>query len=273
MNDSARRPKLRTEEGLHPGVASALEKYSRTGESGVLVRYLSANSNLPGPRANLALLEAFSSELRKLCEGSPERFWRLSIQLCAAADEFVAMCGARGVGQVGGSSDSYYLRSVTKLRSLASDPRWRVREATAMSLQGLIVDRPETAGRLEVWAKDGNWLEMRAVAAGVAEPRLMKSAGFAMKALDLHRLIVGRLAGSGDRESEGFGALRKCLAYSISVVVAAAPEEGFPFLRDLAGRPDSDLAWICGQNLKKNRLRSKFPEDVAAIERILGRGA
>ena len=155
MNYSAGRSGLRTEEGRYPAVASTLEQYSQTGESGALVRYLAANSHLPGPRGNLTLLEAFSRELRRRCEGSPERFWRLSIQLCAAADEFVAMCGARGVGQVGGSSDSYYPRSVTKLRSLASDSRWRVREAVAMSLQGLIVDRPEAASGLEVWVTDG----------------------------------------------------------------------------------------------------------------------
>ena len=142
-----------------------------------------------------------------------------------------------------------------------------------MSLQCLIVDRPETTSGLEVWVTDGSWLEMRAVAAGVAEPRLMKSQGFAGKALALHRLIVGRAVGSEDRRSDGFEALRKCLAYSVSVVVAAAPEEGFPFLRDLWGSADPDLAWICRQNLKKNRLRSKFPEQVAAMERILGRGA
>lgn len=215
----------------------------------------------------------FSGELRRLCECSPESFWRLSIQLCAASDEFVAMCGARGVGQVGGSSGPYYPRAVAKLRSLASDSRWRVREAVAMSLQGLIVDRPETASDLETWVTGGAWFEMRAVAAGVAEPRLMKTPGFAGKALGLQELIMARLLGSEDRRSEGFEALRKCLAYSISVVVAAAPEEGFLFLREIAGRADPDAVWICRQNLMKNRLRSKFPKEVAAIERNLREGA
>jgi hypothetical protein len=231
------------------------------------------NSNLPGPRANLTLLEVFSGELRRLCEGSPERFWRLSVQLCAATDEFVAMCGARGVGKVGGSSDSYYPKALTKLRSLASDSRWRVREAVAMSLQGLIVDRRVAPSDLEAWVTDGTWFEMRAVAAGVADPRLMKSPGFAGKALGLHELIMARLVGSEDRRSEGFEALRKCLAYSISVVAAAAPEGGLLFLGELAGSADPDVVWICGQNLKKNRLRSKFPKEVAAIERILSEGA
>jgi hypothetical protein len=57
------------------------------------------------------------------------------------------------------------------------------------------------------------------------------------------------------------------------VVVAAAPEEGFLFLREIAGRADPDAVWICRQNLMKNRLRSKFPKEVAAIERNLREGA
>jgi hypothetical protein len=93
-----------------------------------------------------------------------------------------------------------------------------VREAVAMSLQGLIVDRRVAPSDLEAWVTDGTWFEMRAVA-------------------------------------------------------AAAPEEGFLFLREIAGRADPDVVWICGQNLKKNRLRSKFPKEVATIERILGKGA
>lgn len=170
-------------------------------------------------------------------------------------------------------ADPYFAMAMTRLRSLASDPRWRVREAVAMSLQGLIVDRPATVRDLETWVSNGGWLEMRAVAAGVAEPKLMKIAGFAGTALALHRGILARVAGSEDRRSEGFVALRKCLAYSISVVTAAAPKEGLLFLRELADAVDPDLLWICRQNLKKNRLRAKFPGDVAILEKIVARTA
>jgi hypothetical protein len=97
----------------------------------------------------------------------------------------------------------------------------------------------------------------------------MEIAGFAGTALALHRGVVARVTGSTDRRSEGFKALRKCLGYSISVVAAADPKEGFLFLRELADTADSDLLWICRQNLKKNRLRAKFPRDVAVLEKIV----
>ena len=114
---------------------------------------------------------------------------------------------------------------------------------------------------------------MRAVAAGVAEPRLMKIAGFAGTALALHKGILAGVTGSTERRSEEFKVLRKCLAYSISVVAAADAKEGFLFLRELADTADPDLLWICKQNLKKNRLRAKFPRDVAILEKIVARAA
>jgi hypothetical protein len=251
-----------------PRIASLLEEYSRKDEPGTLVEYLSSNSNLPGPRANLELLEGFAAELRHACSAGPARYWRLSVMLSADTDEFVAMCGARGVGQVGGFSDSYFAKAMTKLRSSASDPRWRVREAAAMAVQGLILDNPETVKQLGDWIEEGDWFVMRAVAAGVAEPKVLRSIEMAGVALALHRKIFDRLIASRRRESEGFMALRKCLAYSLSVVVAAIPKEGFSFLGDLVALKDTDVHWICRQNLKKNRLRSKFPNDVARLEQL-----
>jgi hypothetical protein len=256
-------------EGYHPKIASLLEEYWRGDEPGALVRYLSSNSNLPGPRANLELLEDFSSELRSVCKAGPSKFWRLSVQLTDATDEFVAMCGVRGVGQVGGCSDSYFARAMTRLQSTASDSRWRVREAVAMSVQGLITDRPETVGKLGDWVETGDWFVMRAAAAGIAEPRLLRNVEVAGAALALHRRILERLMASRDRKSEGLESLRKCLAYSLSVVVAATPDEGFPFLRDLMVTKDADVRRICRQNLKKNRLRSKFPLEVVRLEKLL----
>ena len=43
------------------------------------------------------------------------------------------------------------------------------------------------------------------------------------------------------------------------LLVAAIPK-GFLFLKELAGMGDADVKWVCKQNLKKNRLRARFPE-------------
>src|SRR2546425_3090605 len=48
--------------------------------------YLKANSGLPGPRANLELVEAVSEE------ADADLLWRLS----ASSDEFLALCGTAG---------------------------------------------------------------------------------------------------------------------------------------------------------------------------------
>src|SRR5207245_2991861 len=58
--------------------------------------YLKANSGLPGPRANLELVEAVSEE------ADADLLWRLS----ASSDEFLALCGTAGRGGRVRSDDS-----------------------------------------------------------------------------------------------------------------------------------------------------------------------
>ena len=86
--------------------------------------YLKKNSGLPGPRANLELVEAVGEE------ADPERLWRLS----ASSDEFLALCGTAGLGHLAVSDP---VPVMSWLRELASDPRWRVREGVAIALQHL----------------------------------------------------------------------------------------------------------------------------------------
>lgn len=48
--------------------------------------------------------------------------------------------------------------------------------------------------------------------------------------------------------------LRQALGYAVSVVAAAAPDEGIPLLERLATAADADARWIARENLKKARL-------------------
>lgn len=86
------------------------------------------------------------------------------------------------------------------------------------------------------WAAAGDPLEMRAVAAAVAEPALLKDRTFAEAALGLQRQVVYRAVQIPDRRSDSFRALRKGLGYTLSVVVQAIPEEGFDLLAELAAK-------------------------------------
>ena len=102
---------------------------------------------------------------------------------------------------------SYFEKALSRLFDLPHDPRWRVREAVAMAIQRLIEARPKRAlSTLEGWIQNDDWLAMRAVAAGVAEPRLAKEQAIAEQALKLHRAIVACIVASADRRSEEFKA-------------------------------------------------------------------
>ncbi|MDA4128401.1 MAG: hypothetical protein OK422_02930 [Thaumarchaeota archaeon] len=145
----------------------------------------------------------------------------------------------------------------------------RVREAVAIALQKLIRARSsETLGSLVSWINDEDWLAMRAVAAGVAEPVLMKGET-PRKSLELHRKIIVKVAEGSDRKSEEFKILRKTLGYSLSVVTVGSPGEGFKCLRQLVGRKDPDLDWIVKENLKKDRLIRGFLREVTKLNELL----
>jgi hypothetical protein len=122
---------------------------------------------------------------------------------------------------------------------------------------------------LDGWVIDGTLLELRAVAATVAEPGLLKDTETAIVALQLHRKAFDRVLSTKERKSEDFRTLRKALGYTLSVVVQALPQEGFRFLAQLIQLHDPDLIWIVKQNLRKNRLVKHFPEQVESTHSLL----
>ncbi len=131
---------------------------------------LLAESHLPGPRSNLELLWQFVEQ------GSVEDILLYAHLNSIEAPtntpyEFLAACGTAALGRLVADGQVEHL---PLLRSLASDPRWRVREAVAMALQRWgDVDLPAMTREAEGWA-EGNYYEQRAAIAGLCEPRLLK---------------------------------------------------------------------------------------------------
>ena len=138
-------------------------------DSGDWTAYLMENSGLPGPRANLELMQAYV-EL-----GSEKDFIPLLDYTPKAAPEntpgeFLAFCGTAGLGEIIANGLREYLPD---LRKQASDPRWRIREAVAMALQFI--------GKHDFYLLSficsewvcGTFLEQRALAAGICEPDLL----------------------------------------------------------------------------------------------------
>lgn len=231
--------------------------------------YLAENSGLPGPRANLDLAQAVADE------ASPEQITALA----DSADEYTALCGAVALGRLW--TDGSREESEARLLALAEDPRWRVREGVAMALQRL-----GDADRDALWELAERWVErataarqaprlllLRAVAAGVAEPRLVKAAPDARRALRILDRVTAALAGLPASERRGrddVRVLRQTLGYAWSVAAVGVPAEGFEALERLAALGDPDMSWIVRSNATRSRLARLDPDRAAALRGGVG---
>lgn len=226
--------------------------------------FLLEHSALPGPRANLELMQAVVEE------GSTSCFLTLIEQIPERApsgsrEEFLALCGAAGLGKsiAGGEQGLWPV-----LRALASDPRWRVREGVAMALQRIgDADSSVLLEEARRWAA-GSMLERRAVAAGLSEPRLLRDELVAQATLAILDELMAGLEAESSR-SEETRVLRKALGYCWSVAIAASPKEGMRRFEGWAGRDHPDIRWVVRENLKKKRLQKVDPRWAAALEKRL----
>lgn len=217
--------------------------------------FLLKESGLPGPRGNLELAQAFCQEA-----SSKQILALASIGPQEAPENtsraFLAFCGVMGLGRLVADGDATHFH---QLRRSASDPRWRIREAVAMGLQ-LIgdADTKRLISELRPWAQ-GNWYEKRAAAAGLCEPRLLKSASAATSTLKLLDRITSSMLRADDRSDEAFRTLRQGMAYCWSVAIAAAPLHGKPLFEKWLSTTDPDVRWLLKENLRKNRLTRVDP--------------
>lgn len=202
--------------------------------------FLDANSGLPGPRANTSLATA----LAHLADPG------MVDQLLASDDEYQMLCGAVCLGaQVVDPA----VRA--KLRVLAVDERWRVREGVVIGIQEAAdTDLPAVQSVVLDWAGDPEPLMARAAAAAICEPRLLRSPEAAAIAIDVCRratAVLVALPGTA-RRSAAARSLRQSLGYCWSVAVAADPT-GLAEFKAL-DNTDPDVEWIVRTNLKKKRL-------------------
>jgi HEAT repeat protein len=134
--------------------------------------FLLKNSGLPGPRGNLELAQAVAEDAS---EKQIEEF--LSIPIEQAKENwpkvFLVFCGVTALGKRIARGEH---KEFARLRKYASDPRWRIREATAIALQYVGDENMEVLLKeAKAWSQ-GNWYEKRAAAAALAEPRFAQSA-------------------------------------------------------------------------------------------------
>ena len=214
------------------------------------ISFLMRESGLPGPRGNLELAEAVADV------GNQERFEHLlSLDNAKATtnspEGYLVFCGVAGMGKLIAEGKVKYW---DKLRPYASDPRWRIREAVAIALQRVgDADMDNLLSKMEIW-KAGNWLEKRAVAAALAEPRLLKKPEVAIQVLQIFDKITIDMENAKDPKSEEFKILRQGMGYCWSIAVAALPKDGKQAMEKWLKSENPEIRWIMRENLKKNRL-------------------
>jgi hypothetical protein len=217
--------------------------------------YLTAHSGLPGPRGNTEL--AFAAG--ELASSEKIKEWLLLDVGRAPTntpEEFLAFCGVIGLGRLLKEGNE---SALLELRRSASDPRWRIREAVAMALQGLGdhgFDR--LLSEMRSWAA-GDLLEQRAAPAALCEPRLLAPDRVA-DVIEVLDLITASLVGRENRQGDDFKTLRKGLGYCWSVAVAASPSVGRPAMERWVRHNDPDIRWVMRENFRKKRLQRMDPK-------------
>lgn len=211
--------------------------------------YLRAESGLPGPRANLELAQAVGDVAEPAALDA----------LLDTGEEYLVLCGVIGLGArlAAGAAGVE-----ERLRGYAADPRWRVREGVATGLQRLgDADLPRLWALADRWLGDPHPLVRRAAVAGGCEPRLLRDAADAARAVAACQRATESLATrpAGERRDPDLRALRQALGYCWSVAVAADPAAGLPRFTALAGFGDPDVDWIIRENRRKTRLARLLP--------------
>ncbi|MFJ2553852.1 LEPR-XLL domain-containing protein [Microbacterium sp. NPDC087591] len=205
--------------------------------------FLTARSGLPGPRANLTLVDAAARIADPPAIDA----------LLADGGEYPMMCAAAAIARRAAEP-----ASAAQARTLATDERWRVREGVVIGLQLLGDESPDALiATVRAWADDPDLYVQRAATAAICEPRLLLSGAAAAAALDICRRTTRHLTAlPRERRSEPAARnLRQALGYCWSIAIAADPDPGLAAFRELPSE-DPDVAWIVKENLRKKRLSS-----------------
>lgn len=261
------------EDTLQPLIDRAM-----AGQPAFLEFYLRDQSRLPGTRANLELAQDLSHHLALLASDFPGEMRALLDHLLCderhvvsnTPGEFVVLCGVLGLGACAAAVPAWREDAFDQLAESACNSAWRVREGTATALQKLLAVAPdETLLKLLDWLDEGDCLQMRACLAAVAEPALLTSERVISSALIMQRIALEYLHSlpREERKVPATRVMRQALGYTLSVVTAASPDDGFALMCEIATWNDVDINWVLRENLKKRRLAKfrTYTEKVIAL--------
>lgn len=242
--------------------------------------YLSTNSNLPGPRGNLALAFRFADCFKeksisrdlldliiKWVNISPEEAPTNNPR------EYLTFCGILALGEHYCYAEEEIKNLImTQFKTAMNDKRWRTREGAAMGFQRIAEkDINPIKKHFTMWFSGSNYLEKRAFIAALAHPPILKNKEIAQFSLNMSEDILNEILSVSKtcRRSEEFAVLSKGLQYALSVFVADIPEEGFNLLKKYAEFNDPELNKIIKSNLGKSRLTKKYARMVDEVTNIM----
>lgn len=213
-------------------------------------------SGLPGPRGNLELIAAIAD----VTDAPTLLAWAGESADAVSGNEprtVLVMAGIVGLGRLlseGWQGPDGQRDLVERLRVLASDPRWRVREGVAVAVQRWAESDSEAAfSTAEAWAHDEPFVQRAAVAA-VCEPNLLTESAPARRAVAVVDVVTADLASRPGRRGPDIDAVRKALGYGWSVAIVGDRTTGRPAFERWAESDDPTIRWIVRENLRKARL-------------------
>ena len=222
-----------------------------------LEKFIIENSNLPGPRGNLELVFAFAEIYNNL--DVLFQWVEITEEQADVNDpkSFPAFCAAVCLGKIYSKKKNRKILNI--LKKSANDRRWRMREAVAFGFQLIGEnDFKELKTIFSEWIKKSNNLEKRAMLVSLAHPKFLNEEN-AKYCFDIAEIVLKQM----DTENN-FDVLRKGLEFTISVFTAANPNYGFSFIKKNIGK-NKTIDRIMKENLKKNRLVKKNPQEIKKI--------
>ncbi|SHH01301.1 hypothetical protein SAMN02745245_00332 [Anaerosphaera aminiphila DSM 21120] len=228
--------------------------------------YLLHNSNLPGKRANLTLMQSFSEVISTLNPSEELYNYLTSIfnSTSNGNDEntMLVICGLIGLGNFYNKNSLKKSEITTLLIQAMNDSRWRVREIVTESLKIIAINSYSEFQKIIDSMSEPTLLEQRAIIATLAHPIILKTNSqieYSLRALDIIFKNFSKL--DSKKDIENYKALKKGLSFAPSVIVAAGPVEGFDILKKYININKSINSAI-KENLKKSKLLKYYPEEI-----------
>ncbi len=268
---------------MHDTLLPLVER-ALTGNHRPLEFYLREHSRLPGSRVNLDLADELSYLLASAIPRQAESVHALLNKFVnadrktaagSAPADFVMCCGILAFGSCAAGHASWRDEAFLLLSHYSESSSWRIRDSVTLAYHYLLrATAYDTLTHLQALATDGSYLQQRSAVTVLAESQLLYNAELLESAFDLHRIVLERVHSVPERErrQEEFKLLKRALGYTLSVITAAAPEQGFALMGECADWNDVDIEWILRENLKKKRLakyRHSFIQDTEALFRLL----